>query len=45
MMPSFSGRYGRAAQEVPGNKSQSTQLDEKSARELFMVYGRFTGLR
>ncbi len=27
--------YGRAAREMPYKKSQSIQLDEKSARELF----------
>jgi len=29
--------YGRAEREVPGKKSQSFQLDEKSARELFDI--------
>ena len=27
--------YGRAEREAPGKKSQSLQLDKKSARELF----------
>ena len=29
--------YGRAEREIPGKKSQSFQLDEKSARELFDI--------
>ncbi len=29
--------YGRAEREMPGKKSQSIQLDEKSARELFDI--------
>jgi hypothetical protein len=29
--------YGRAAREMPGKKSQSIQLDEKSAREFFKI--------
>ena len=29
--------YGRAEREVPGKVSQSLQLDEKSARELFDI--------
>lgn len=39
--------YGRAQREIPGKKSQSIQLDEKSARELFDILGdffRFRGL-
>ena len=31
------GNYGRAERDVPGKKSQSLQLDEKSARELFDI--------
>jgi len=29
--------YGRAEREIPGKKSQSFQLDQKSARELFDI--------
>jgi hypothetical protein len=29
--------YGRAEREIPGKKSQSFQLDEKSARALFEI--------
>ena len=29
--------YGRAEREIPGKKSQTFQLDEKSARELFDI--------
>jgi hypothetical protein len=29
--------YGRAVREMPGKKSQSIELDEKSARELFKI--------
>jgi len=31
--------YGRAEREIPGKTSQSFQLDEKSARELFDIPG------
>ncbi len=29
--------YGRSVREMPGKKSQSIQLDEKAARELFRI--------
>jgi hypothetical protein len=29
--------YGRAEREMPGKRSRSIQLDEKSARELFDI--------
>jgi hypothetical protein len=37
--------YGRAAREMPGKKSQSIQLDEKSARELFDILRDAFGFR
>lgn len=33
--------YGRAVREMPGKKSQSIQLDERSARELFKILADF----
>jgi hypothetical protein len=37
--------YGRAVREMPGKKSQSIQLDEKSARELFKILEDFFHFR
>jgi hypothetical protein len=37
--------YGRALREIPGKKSQSIQLDEKSARELFKILEDFFHFR
>jgi hypothetical protein len=37
--------YGRAEREIPGKKSQSIQLDETSARQLFQILSDFFRLR
>ena len=37
--------YGRAVREMPDKKSQSIQLDEKSARELFKILEDFFRFR
>jgi hypothetical protein len=37
--------YGRAEREMPGKKSQSIQLDEKSARDLFDILRDAFGFR
>ena len=37
--------YGRTHREMPGKKSQSIQLDEKSARQLFDILSDFFQFR
>jgi len=37
--------YGRTEREIPGKKSQTIQLDEKSARQLFDILRAFFNFR